>query len=324
MRKKLISISIPVYNEEENLLPLYERLLSVTENLKGRYDFEFFFTDNNSEDSSWQIIKELSDKDKQVRGLKFSKNIGFQKSIMVNYLNTTGDAAMQLDADLQDPPELLGEFLKLWEEGYKVVYGIRTKRKEHFVINAFRKFGYYVVDALSENSIPPDAGDFRLVDRRIINELARVHDQFPYIRGSIPGLGFKQIGIPYERSSRKKGKSKFKFRDLLSLGFDGIFNHSTIPLRMATFLGAIVLGLSILGSIYYLFLKAFNPGLSQGLASSHILILFSIGLNSLFLGIIGEYIRRIYINVKSPPIAIVEESLNIEESAVIEIIGRRK
>lgn len=310
-RRPLISISIPVLNEADNLDALYRRLDQLSRTMAGRCDLEFVFTDNHSDDQTWEMLSELSLRDPRVRAIRFSKNVGFQRSILANYMHTRGDAVLQIDADLQDPPELLEQFFDLWEKGYHVVYGIRAKRREGAIVNAFRKFGYWAIDKIAEYPIPRDAGDFRLVDRKIINSIQKFRSTSPYLRGLIAGLGFKQIGVSYERAARVAGSSKFGLGQVIRLGLSGVFNHSVVPLRIATYAGVFLLGLSLLGALYYFVLRLFHPELPRGLASIHILVLFGIGFQSLLLGILGEYLQRIYVLLRAEPTAIVEQALNL-------------
>ncbi|MBE1159148.1 glycosyltransferase family 2 protein [Dyella acidiphila] len=311
-KKPLISISIPVLNEESNLDTLYARLCALAERMADRCELEFVFTDNHSEDRTWAIIRGLAASDSRVRAIRFSRNFGFQNSILANYLHTRGDAVMQVDADLQDPPELLEQFFELWQQGYKVVYGIRRKRPESALLNMFRKCGYWFIDKISEHSIPRDVGDFRLVDRAVINALARTRSATPYLRGMIAGMGFEQTGIVYDRDARTGGESKFNVVRLLRLGLTAVFNHSAVPLRLATYVGVLILFLSGAAAIYYVGLRLIDPNLPRGFTSIQLLLLFGIGLNAFLLGIIGEYILRIYRTLRADPIAIVEQSLNIE------------
>lgn len=313
-KRLLISISIPVLNEAGNIEALYFRLCAVANRMNDRYDFKFVFSDNHSHDSTWQMLRELASKDERVRAIRFSKNYGFQRSILANYMHARGDAVMQLDADLQDPPEMLEAFLEQWEKGYQVVYGIRRGRPESIFLRTFRRLGYWVIDKISEYPIPRDVGDFRLIDRKVIQSLLQIKTASPYLRGMIAGLGFNQTGIPYDRGTRMAGESKFSVSRLMRLGIRAVFNHSVVPLRMASFLGVLILITSFLGTFYYLTLKFFHPGLPQGLASIHILVLFGIGLNSFLLGIVGEYLLHIYLVLLAEPVAIVEQSLNIEPS----------
>lgn len=306
----LISIAIPVLNEAENLGVLYNRLAHLADQMKERCELEFVFTDNHSDDDTWEVLSRLAEQDKRVRALRFSRNFGFQRSILANYLHCRGDAVMQIDADLQDPPELLETFLDLWQDGYKVVYGIRRKRREGVLMNGLRRFGYWLIDHLSEHRIPRDVGDFRLIDRAVIDALAKFRSTNPYLRGMIAGLGFRQTGVPYDREARVAGESKFGIERLVRLGLSAVFNHSVIPLRMASVIGILMLGISLLGAVYYIALKVLAPDLPKGLASIHILVLFGIGLQSFLLGITGEYLLRIYVILRSEPVAIVEQSVN--------------
>jgi len=301
----LISISIPVLNEADNLDALYSRLCNLGNCMAGRCNLEFVFSDNHSDDATWERLSDLAAKDARVRAIRFSRNYGFQRSILANYLHTRGDAVMQIDADLQDPPEMLEAFFDLWQQGYHVIYGVRRKRQEGWLMNNFRRFGYWAIDKVSEHPIPRDVGDFRLVDRKVIESLARIRTSSPYLRGMIAGLGFEQTGIPYE--------SKFNVSRLIRLGLTAVFNHSSMPLRFASFVGGMILAASVLGAIYYFVLRIFHPELPRGLASIHILVLFGIGLNSFLLGLIGEYLLRIYLILRAEPIAIVEQSLNFSQ-----------
>jgi glycosyltransferase involved in cell wall biosynthesis len=310
--RPLISVVIPVLNEADNLAALYARLVAVAHTMEGRCSLEFVFSDNHSTDRTWSMLQELSMQDARVRAIRFSKNVGFQRSILANFMHTRGDALLQIDADLQDPPEMLEQFFELWQQGYSVVFGVRRGRREGWLLNAMRRAGYWAVDALSEHPIPRDAGDFRLIDRKVVTALLKMRTPNPYLRGMIAGLGFRQKGVPYDREARTAGHSKFGVGRLVRLGLTAVFNHSTVPLRLASIAGATMLGISILGALYYLALRITQPELPQGLASIHILVLFGIGLQSLLLGIVGEYLLRIYLVLRAEPIAIVEEALNVE------------
>lgn len=315
--RKLISICVPVYNEEDNVVPFYERMLPIMEALADRYDFEMLFTDNHSEDATFDRLLALSNRDHRVRVLRFSRNFGFQRSILTNYKNCRGDGAIQMDVDLQDPPEILPEFIRLWEEGYKVVYGVRRNRpNEGWMLRTARKLFYRTIDFLSEDRLPHDAGDFRLIDRCILDQLRSVSDSQPYLRGLIAAMGFKQIGVVYDRSARERGASKFGIAKLTSLALDGIFHHSIVPLRLATFAGLIMSVIAAAAAVYYVIERLTNPvGWPPGIASTTILILFSIGMNAILLGIIGEYVGRIYKNVKDMPLTIIEAAIDHTDTA---------
>jgi polyisoprenyl-phosphate glycosyltransferase len=315
-RKCLISIVCPVYNEELNVLDFYNTVVGALAPETDKYDFEFIFTDNHSEDQTFDILQGLVIRDPRVRVFRFSRNFGYQKSIYTAYMKAKGDAAVQLDCDLQDPPAMVREFLRSWEEGYSVVYGIRRSRQEGPVITGLRKIFYRLINSISETPLPEDAGDFRLIDRRIIEELRSIHDNKIYIRGRIAGMGFRQLGISYDRAKRNRGESKFRFRHNMALAVDAITAHSALPLRIATYFGAFVTALTGLGIISYLiaYLASANSWPS-GFATIVLLLLFMLGTVSLFLGIIGEYVARIYEHMKASPKVIIEES--IEQSSAI-------
>ena len=312
-KQKLISICIPVLNEQDNLMQLYSKLLEISRSLETRYIFEFIFTDNHSSDDTWSLLRELADTDIRVKGLKFTKNIGFQESILANMRQARGHALIQIDADLQDPPELLVEFLNHWESGFKVVYGIRTKRKESWFISLFRRLGYRFISSLSDYPIPSDVGDFRLIDESVAKLLLDSNVPNPYLRGIIASYEIPSFGVSYSRDERKAGKSKFPLRKILHLGLNGVLNHSSWPLKFATYSGITILISSVLLSTYYIFLRMINHNLPQGLASIHILVIFGIGMNALFLGIIGDYIKRIYVILRNEPRFVVQESFNLQE-----------
>ncbi len=311
--KPLISICIPVLNEEKNISSLYERIDNLSRKMSEKCDFEIVFTDNNSQDKTWINLKKLGQKDRRIKAIRFSKNYGFQRSIYANLLHTSGDAVMQVDADLQDPPELLETFFEKWLEGYKVVNGVRIKRKENAFMHNFRRFGYWAINSLSDSEIPQNVGDFRLIDRSVIEQLKKSKNTNPYLRGMIAEFGFKTIGIEYSRDERNHGKSKFSLNKIVSLGLNGVFNHSTLPLRAASFIGGVILFASFIGATYYFLLKILSSDLPEGLASIHILVLFGIGLNAFLLGIIGEYLLKIFLIIRADPIAIIQETINLTE-----------
>lgn len=307
MRKKL-SICIPVLNESGNIFALYERLDRVSKAIQEYWDTEIIFTDNHSKDETWQMVKQLAAKDSRVSGLRFSRNFGFQNSIFAGFSIASGDAICQIDCDLQDPPELIIEFLRLFEEGNEVVYGIRKRRKESVFSSIFRRLGYFAIYKASGNKIPRDAGDFRLVSKRIKELILNSNVHEPYLRGMIATFGFMQKEVVYERDARLQGESKFRFRDIISLGLSGLLNYSIIPLRFASIVGFAFTLLGIFGSLYYLFFKFFGQ-LPTGFSTITILLLLGFGSVSLVLGVIGEYVGRIFLIVKNEPRFIIEEEV---------------
>jgi polyisoprenyl-phosphate glycosyltransferase len=307
--KRLITISVPVLNEADNIRPLMERLRAVADT-HARYDFEFLFTDNASTDATFERLADEAHIDNRIRVIRFTRNFGFQTSILTNYLNAKGDAAIQIDADLQDPPELFGEFLAAWEKGYKVIYGIRRSRPENVVLSTARKLFYRGLARLSSVELPVDAGDFRLIDRVVIEDLRQVKDDAPYIRGAIAHLGYEQIGIPYDRKERKRGSSKFNLLALIRLAVDGVCSQSTKPLELITLLGAILSSISFLAALFYFawyLLVVRKP--PQGFTTLVILILASTSIQTAFIGMLGEYIGRIFRNTRHIPAPIVDQRI---------------
>lgn len=310
--RKKISFVVPVYNEEENILPLHSRVTVAMAALAEQYDYEFVFTDNHSSDRTFERLAELAQKDRHVRVLRFSRNFGYQRSLHTGYCHAWGDAAMQLDCDLQDPPELIPEFVRLWEQGYHVVYGIRRSRQEGWLINTVRSLFYWLIDLLSEDRLPRDAGDFRLVDRRVLDELKKMEDSQPYLRGALATFGFNQTGVPYDRARRRRGESKLSLGNYMGIALDGILNHSVVPLRLATYTGFAVSLATFLALVGYGIVRLFFGGQvwPAGFATTTILILASLSLNAIFFGILGEYIGRIYRQVKKPPLTIIEREIS--------------
>jgi dolichol-phosphate mannosyltransferase len=315
--KPLVSVCIPVLNEELCIEALYIRLSKLADKMSSKCEVEFIFTDNHSSDRTWDLIGNLAKKDSRVKAIRFTKNIGFQKSIMANYLHSSGDAVFQIDADMQDPPELLEQFFDLWASGYKIVYGVRRSRPENIFLTAFRKVGYFIVDKMSDYPIPRNVGDFRLIDKEVVNTIFKYKIPTPYLRGLVAGLGFKSICIEFDRDKREAGTTKFKVSHLIGLGISAIFNNSVAPLRAASYVGLLMLAISIVGAFYYVAVRFMHPELPAGFASIHVLVIFGIGLNSFLLGILGEYLLRIYLTIRSDPLAIIEDKLNIAEGKLL-------
>ena len=309
--KPLISLVVPVYNEEPNILPFYERVGATAALLGERFRFELVFTDNHSTDRTFDLLSGLAARDPRVRVFRFSKNFGFQRSILTGYMRSRGDAAIQLDVDLQDPPELIEVFLKHWQDGADVVYGVRVQRAEGRLITSMRSIFYRLADLLSEEKLPVDAGDFRLISRRVIDLVCAYRDENPYLRGTIATLGFTQIGVPYVRNARQRGESKFPFSKLLSLAIDGILNHSTVPLRFATYFGLAASVLTIVMMAGYAVARlALGTQWPAGFTTLAALILMSISINAMLLGIIGEYLGRMYRQVRPSPLTIIEAAID--------------
>lgn len=305
--RRMISVIVPVLDESENVDRLHAEVCRVFAALEDRYDWELLFTDNHSSDDTFARVAAIAERDPRVRALRFSRNFGYQASILTGYLNARGDCVVQLDCDLQDPPELVLDFVKHWERGSKVVYGVRTTRREGPLITSARKVFYRLVRCLSEHDIPLDAGDFRLVDRCIVEQLAKIEDATPYLRGTITALGFEQTGVPYDRRERERGESKFSLRQLFGLAVDGILNQSILPLRFASYFGVFVFVLSLFTMIGYGVARlTIGESWPPGFTTIVCLLLAMSGMQAIFLGIIGEYVGRLYRQSKRFPTTIVE------------------
>jgi dolichol-phosphate mannosyltransferase len=309
----LISIVVPVFNEQANVERTYSELARVAASLAD-YRFEFVFTDNHSTDRTFEILREIAGRDPSVRVARFARNFGFHKSVLTGYRLARGAAAIQIDADLQDPPAMFGPMLEKWRSGHDVVVGVRRRRAESGLMVAMRKLYYRLLRRLGGEHLLVDAGDFRLIDRSIIEKLRHINDAHPYLRGLISTLARSQVGIPYDRSVRVHDRSKFPIPGLVRLAVDGVMAHSTLPLRIALYVGiAIALFSALLAFAYLIGRLFFGQEWPEGFATTQILLLFGIGLNSIFLGVIGEYVGRIYDQVRHRPSTVIEQLLNFDK-----------
>ncbi|AUW57395.1 glycosyltransferase [Sphingobium sp. SCG-1] len=302
----LVSILVPVFNEEANVDRAYNRITAVFASLPD-HDCEIIFTDNHSTDDTHDRLLHIAARDDRVRIVRFARNYGYQRSVLMAYQKARGDCSIQIDCDLQDPPELIPQMLDLWRQGNQVVYGIRRSLPDGLAVATVRRIFYRLITALSDDRLPVDAGEFRLVDRKLLDEMRTIRDTSPYVRGVISAMGFTQVGFPYDRHDRVAGSSKFPLRKMIGLGLNGILNHSLVPLRMASAVGLTV-GVSTMILIvgYLIGRLLFGQHWPAGFATTTMLLLLGITLNALFLGIIGEYLGRIYIQVKARPGPIVE------------------
>ena len=301
---------IPALNEEETVRTAYARVLAVFDGLPDCTP-EIIFTDNHSTDRTFDILQEIAARDTRVRVIRFSRNVGYQRSVLHAYRAATGACAVQLDCDMQDPPELIPEMLRLWREGHHVVYGIRQSLPDGPVTAGLRRGFYATIARLSEDDLPRDAGEFRLVDRRILDELRRVDDRSPYVRGLISGMGFSQVGLPYDRAARTAGRSKFPLRAMISLAVDGLVNHSLVPLRIASLTSLVVGAVTFVLAMGYVAGRLlFGQDWPAGFATTTALLLISMTLNAMFFGILGEYVGRIFLQSKDLGRPLVEAELN--------------
>lgn len=312
--KPTISIVSPVYNEEEVLHELHRRVAAVMD--KSGETWELVLVDDGSRDRSADIIAELHETDPRVNGLSFSRNFGFQVAVTAGLDHAHGDAIILIDADLQDPPEVFPRMIAKWREGYDVVYGIRASREGETWFKLFTaKLFYRIIHSITSVDIPLDTGDFRLIDRRVVEAIKRMPERNRFLRGMIPWAGYRQVGIEYERRSRFAGESKYNSVSMmLPFAVDAITSFSYFPLRIATYLGFIMAALSGLAILMVILLRLFGPEAPLlGQATTLVTVLFLGGVQLISLGIIGEYLGRIYDEVKARPLYLVDKKWEFEQ-----------
>lgn len=310
MIPKTISLIIPTYNESENIFDMYSRIRKVFSNLT--YSYEIIFIDNYSIDASEKILTDLAKKDKKVKVIFMSRNFGSpQPSFIAGLQFCKGDAAVLLHGDIQDPPELIPDFIKKWENGYDVVYGIRETRKGYsWLMNFFYRSFYYLLNKLAYIQIPLNAGEFSLIDRQVIDELNKMDEYDYYLRCLRAFAGFKQTGIPYIRPAREKGKSTETFWSGLWWAKTIIVNFSFKPLAFISQLAFLVVVASFLSILLFLIYYFFNPSSPRGIPTLFVLILFLGGVQLLALSVISEYLSKIFLEVKKRPRYIIKKILN--------------
>jgi polyisoprenyl-phosphate glycosyltransferase len=302
----LLSIVIPCYNEERVLEVMFERLSNLLNSLN--HSAEVILVDDGSKDSTWERMERIREQDLRWKLIRFSRNFGHQVAVSAGIRHASGDCIIVLDADLQDPPEVLERFIEKWQHGYDVVYGIRRKRKETIFKRFAYKTFYALLAKLSSINMPLDAGDFCLMDRRVVDVINSMQERSPFVRGLRAWAGFKQIGIEYEREARAAGESQYSLWKLCELAFDGIFSFSVVPLRLTTYFGLIVSLCAFLAAFFTLiqrlfaeYYASFGLGPVPGFATVAIGIFFLGGVQLISLGILGEYVGRIYKEVKGRP-----------------------
>ncbi|NCR10829.1 MAG: glycosyltransferase family 2 protein [Microcystis aeruginosa LG13-11] len=311
--KKLISVMTPCYNEEDNIEDLYSQVKTIFENKLSDYDYEHVFIDNSSKDKTVNILKTIAQKDQRVKIIVNARNFGFVRSSYYGLIQPDGDAVIFLMADLQDPPSLIVDFVTKWEEGYKVVQGVRKNSRESFVLFKVKKLYYYVLSVISDVQLTRDTTGFGLYDKCVIQSLRKVDDPYPYFKGLISELGFEIAEVEYVSAARKRGVSSANFFMLYDYALLGITSHSRVPIRVATMSGFIMSVLSIFVAIAYLVAKLINPNfLPIGIASLHITIFFFTAVQLFFIGIIGEYIGLIHLRSLKRPLVVERERVNFD------------
>lgn len=313
--KKLITIITPCYNEELNVADCYESVKTLFNKELVQYDYEHIFCDNDSKDNTVRILEGLASADRNVKVIVNSRNYGPQRSTYNALLRARGDAVLvMLAADLQDPPEIIIQFAKKWEEGFEVIYGVRANREEHFIMKSIRRIYYRTLSRTSNIDIPIDAGEFQLVDRVVVDALRKYEDYYPYIRGMIADCGFRSIGIPYTWVTRKRGMSKNRLYHLVDQALNGLISYTNFPMRLCILVGSVISIASIIYSVVLLIINIiyFREISAPGIPTLIVSIFFFSGVQLLFLGIIGEYISAIHQQVRKKPLVIVRKTINFD------------
>ena len=308
-----LSIVIPIFNEEPNIKLLYDRLKKVCLAITEQH--EIIFVNDGSRDRSILLIHELTKNDVRVKYINFSRNFGHQVAVMAGLDHATGDAVVIIDADLQDPPELISEMYQKMQEGYEVVYAKRrTRLGESFLKRLTAKIFYRILGKITSISIPVDTGDFRIMDKKIVEVLRLMPEQQKFLRGQISWIGFKQTYIEYDRDMRHGGETGYTYKKMIRFALDGITSFSNLPLKFATFTGFLVAGITFITILYALYSRFITHDVVPGWTSLILAILFIGGIQLICIGIIGEYISRLGANVRNRPLYIISES-NIENKA---------
>lgn len=310
-RRQFVSIVVPCFNEEAVVRQTHGRLVGVLE--KAGLPFEIIYVNDGSRDRTLEILDGLVDSDNRVRVLSFSRNFGHQLAVTAGIDYAAGDAVVLIDSDLQDPPELIPKMIQLWQEGKDVVYGVRESRsgESQFKLLTAQAF-YRLINQISDVPIPLDTGDFRLMDRRVVDVLKKMPERDRFVRGMVSWVGFKQCPLPYARAERAAGESKYPLRKMMLFAMDGLVSFSIVPLRIAMVVGFITAGIAVLGIFYALFLRLFTENWEPGWTLLFISIFFLAGMTLGCLGIVGEYVGRIYREIKRRPLYVIDERLGFE------------
>jgi dolichol-phosphate mannosyltransferase len=309
----LLSVVVPCYNEEAVIEETHRQLAAALAALEVG-DYEIVYVDDGSRDATHLALRRLHERDHRVRVLRFSRNFGHQVAVTAGLEHASGDAVVIIDADLQDPPAVIGEMLARWREGYDVAYGQRSDRAgETAFKRGTAKLFYRTLNALSDTDIPQDVGDFRLLDRRVVNALRAMPERARFVRGLVSWVGYRQIAVPYRRSARFAGETKYPLFRMLRLAVDGLTSFSLVPLRLASWAGILASVVALLGIVYAFLVRLLTKEWVPGWAAIFVAVLFIGGIQLLALGIIGEYVGRTYVEVKRRPLYLVQERLGFGE-----------
>jgi dolichol-phosphate mannosyltransferase len=314
----LLSVIVPCYNEELVLGATHERLTKVLAAVAG-LEYELIYINDGSFDRTQQILNGLQLADSRVRVLRLSRNFGHQVAVTAGLEESAGDAVVIIDADLQDPPEVIPEMIESWRSGNHVVYGIRAEREGESKFKLWSaKLFYRVINRLSDTKMPVDAGDFRLLDRRVVEVLKAMPERARFLRGMVSWTGFQQTSVIYQRAARHAGESKYPLAKMIHFALDGIISFSLVPLKLAIWTGFLAIWIAAAGIIVAILDRLFEKGLTRGWASLFVAVLFMGGIQLVSLGIIGEYLGRIYTEVKQRPLYAVQERLGFKDAGTKE------
>ena len=312
--RSLISIVVPCLDEEEVLAETLDRLDRMSR-LPPDCDFEFIFVDDGSSDATMVLLRQAAARDNPVRVIGFARNFGQQIAVSAGIDRARGDAVVLMDADLQDPPEVVAEMIACWRTGFDVVYGTRRSRRHDGPLKRITASGFYkVINRLSEVPIPRDTGDFRLMSRPVVEVLRRMPERHRFLRGMVAWAGFRQTALSYDRPERFAGKTKYPLRKMMRYAADGILSFSTRPLQMSIALGLMSAFLALVGIGYALFMRIFTSTWVEGWTALMIAVLFLGGVQLLSLGILGEYVGRIYSEVQRRPLYVVRETVGFDDA----------
>jgi len=311
--KPTITIIAPVYNEEPVLPELYKRISAIMDAAGDTW--ELLLVDDGSRDRSAEIIAELHANDPRVKGISFSRNFGFQEAVTAGLDYAQGDAVVLTDADLQDPPEVIPEMIAKWREGYDVVYGVRESREgETWFKLVTAKLFYRLIHRITSVNIPLDTGDFRLMDRRVVDSLRSMRERNRFLRGMVPWVGYRQTGVHFVRAPRYAGEAKYNsFRRMFKFAMNAITSFSYVPLQLATYLGFVIAAISAIAILVVVLLRLFAPHELTGQATTLVAVLFLGGVQLISLGIIGEYLGRIYDEVKGRPLYLIDKTWGVSK-----------
>ncbi len=312
--KKIHSLVIPVFNEKPGLPFLFSKLTSLLNSWASRYEFEVILVNDGSRDGSREVLNSLAKQDDRFKVLHFSRNFGHQVAISAGMQWASGQTVTVMDADLQDPPELIEKMLEKWQQGFEVVYAVRRQREGETRFKLWTaKVFYRLIQRITNVEIPVDTGDFRLMDRKVVDAFNSLSERHRFVRGLVSWLGFRQTGILYDRASREHGETHYPFRKMYKFAIDGVTSFSMLPLQVATYVGTGSALVAFLGIVWSVYLKLFTDKTVQGWSSLMVVVLFLGGIQLLALGLIGEYLGRMFDEIKQRPLYLVSETVGFEK-----------